>query len=129
MIRKVSAAVALVILLVSGAHADALKPATLFTNQSTVEAGTPVDLNAQPDEVTWTMATFGGFTTFEVTLDASIDYPCSTATYYPVSTMDGSTAVLSRGVDLTGERCVRANLRSHSGDGGITSIKLNMRGL
>lgn len=110
-------------------HAErALKPATLFTNVSTVGAGTPKDMHVQYDEITWTIATFGNFTTFEVTLDASIDYPCDTGFYYPIGTMTGATTVLAQGVDLTGERCFRGNLRSATSPGGITSLKINPRG-
>ena len=79
----------LVVLTVAGtAYAGALKPKTLpgFANVSAVQEGTGWDSNAQPDEITWTVTTFGVMSTFTVTLDASIDYPCSTATYSPVGT-------------------------------------------
>lgn len=112
-------------------YGAALKPKTLpgFSNVSTVGAGTGWESSAQPDEITWVAVTFGNLSTFEVTLDASIDYPCSTGFYYPVGTMTEATTVLAQGVDLTGEHCFRGNLRSKTGFGGISSIRLNMRGL
>lgn len=131
MLKKISVAVLLIVLSVAGSHAANLKPATLpgFSNISTVQPGTPLDVKAQPDKITWAVTTFGAFTSFELTLDGSIDYPCSTGEYYPISTMTGGTTVLSRGIELSGEQCFRANLRTKAGTGGVTSIKLNMRGL
>jgi hypothetical protein len=120
-----------VLAVATASYGRALKPNTLpgFLNVSTVGEGTPWDSNAQPDEITWTVVTFGNPSTFELTLDASIDYPCSTGFYYPIGTMTEATTVRAQGIDLTGERCFRANLRSKTGFGGISSIKLNMRGL
>ena len=114
----------------SASYGAALRPNTLpgFTNVSTVGAGTPWESSAQPDEITWVVVPFGNLSTFEVTLDASIDYPCSTGFYYPVGTMTEATTVLAQGVDLTSEHCFRGNLRSKTGFGGISSIRLNMRG-
>lgn len=115
----------------SVSYGAALKPKTLpgFNNVSTVSTGTAWESSAQPDELTWTVFTFGNLSTFEVTLDASIDYPCSTGFYYPVGTMTEATTVLAQGVNLTSEHCFRGNLRSKTGFGGISSIRLNMRGL
>ncbi|GAG81023.1 unnamed protein product [marine sediment metagenome] len=131
MLKKLSAIVLIILLSVALGHAAALKPSALpgFTNVSTVQEGAEFDLNVQPDEITWTIATFGNMSTFEVTLDASIDYPCSTAVYYPVGSMTETTTVLAQGVDLTGERCFKGNLRTKTGSGGITGIKINIRGL
>lgn len=131
MLRKISIAVILIVLSVAVSHAANLKPSTLpgFSGISTVQVGAPLDVKFQPDKITWAVATFGLFTSFELTLDGSIDYPCSTGTYYPISTMTGDTVVLSRGVELSGEQCFKANLRTKAGTGGVTSIKLNMRGL
>ena len=131
MIKRLSVAILFILLSVGVCYAAALKPNTLpgFINVSTVGTGDAWESSAQPDEVTWTVTTFGNLSTFEVTLDAAIDYPCSSAFYYPVGTMTEATTVLAQGVDLTGEHCFRANLRSKTGFGGISSIKLNMRGL
>ena len=130
MLKKLSVMVLLILLSVSIGYAGALKPSTLpgFTNVSTVGAGTGWESSAQPDEITWVAVTFGNLSTFEVTLDASIDYPCSTGFYYPVGTMTEATTVLAQGVDLDSEHCFRGNLRSKTGFGGISSIRLNMRG-
>ena len=105
-----------------------LKPAVLFTNVSTIGAGTPVNLWSQPDSVAWTLATYGNLSTFEVTIDGSIDFDCDAGFYYVLSTMTEATTVLGRGISLDGERCVRANLRSKTGFGGISTIKLLPRG-
>lgn len=106
----------------------ALKPATLFTNVSTVQEGTPKDMHVQYDEATWSLETFGNMSTFTATIDSSTNYPCDTATYYPISTMTEATTVLERGIDLTGERCFRANLRVKTGSGGISLIEFLPRG-
>ena len=131
MLKRLSVAILLVLMAATVSYAGALKPSALpgFSNVSTVTEGTGWDSSAQPDEITWTIATFGNLSTWTVTLDASIDYPCSTAVYYPVGTMTEATVNLAQGVDLTSERCFRGNLRSITGFGGITNIKLNMRGL
>ena len=132
MIKRLSVAVLLVVFSAGVSYsAAALKPSTLpgFSNISTVQEGTGFDLNVQPDSITWQVATFGSMSTFELTLDASIGYPCSTATYYPVGTMTEATTVLAQGVNLTGERCVKGNLRTKTGSGGVTNIKINIRGL
>ena len=107
----------------------ALKPVELFNNVSTVAPGTPSDMHRQYDEATWAVVTFGNLSTFTVTIDTATSYPCDTATYYPVSTMTEATAVLQRGIDLTGERCIRPNLRIKTGFGGISSLKFLPRGL
>ena len=123
MIKRLSVAILLVVMAATVSYAAALKPSVLpgFTNVSTVQEGTGFDLNVQPDSITWRVAIFGVFTSFEVTLDGSIDYPCSTASYYPLSTMSSGETVFARGVPLTGERCVRANLRTKAGTGGIAN--------
>lgn len=114
--------IATLLLLPAWSVAAPLVPATLFSNQSTVAVGDPIDLWSQPDEVTWTVALFNNLSTFEVTIDASIEADCMTnpGSFYPVSTMTGATAVLARGIDFTGERCARANFRSKAGVGGVT---------
>lgn len=131
MLKKLSVSVVLVLLFVGTGLAANLKPATLpgFTNVSTVQVGDPLDVGFQPDEITWAIAVFGSMSTFEITLDASMDYPCSTAVYYPVGAMTEATTVLAQGVDLTSEQCFKANLRTKTGSGGISGVKLNMRGL
>ena len=132
MLKRLSVAILLVVFSAGVSYsAAALKPSTLpgFSNISTVQEGTGLDLNVQPDSITWQVATFGDFTSFEITLDGAIDYPCSTASYYPLSTMSSGETVFARGVPLTGERCVKGNLRTKAGTGGITNIKINIRGL
>ena len=131
MLRKLSIAAALILLSVAVSYAANLKPSVLpgFSNISTVQAGDPIDVKFQPAKVTWVVATFGAFSSFELTLDGSVDYPCDTGFYYPISTLTDANTVLARGVELSGEQCFRANLRTKAGTGGVTSIKLNMRGL
>lgn len=118
----------LIYLMQTSAFAAGKKPSILFSNVSTVQVGDPVDFIIPPDEVTWAVVTFGNISAWDLTLDASIDAPCDTATYYPVSTMTEETVVLSRGVDVTGQRCFRANLNSITGPGGISNVKIRQRG-